>query len=171
MKMVNPIQILAGAGALLPKRDDVFKWSLVIPTSFSYVTQPTSITIFGYNSVTSVVLDSTTVTNIITSTTSSTWALITSPLTDTSSPDPTCSTSYAAFSNDLSMVKSQTGIPMFMVGYATSCLPSGWGTVAFYSPGICPSGYSLATERILSAGKALETQGVCCFKYGTNKYT
>lgn len=46
---------------------------------------------------------------------------------------------------------------------ATKCLPSGWASTSqYFSPGVCPSGYSQACWATSSAGTDIETLATCC---------
>ncbi|GIJ85601.1 hypothetical protein Asppvi_004460 [Aspergillus pseudoviridinutans] len=42
------------------------------------------------------------------------------------------------------------------------CLPSGWAPTTYFSPGICPSGYVIATTSKIVAGTKTETVATCC---------
>ncbi|KAH8422396.1 uncharacterized protein LDX57_000151 [Aspergillus melleus] len=44
------------------------------------------------------------------------------------------------------------------------CLPSDWstGTDAYYSPGVCPTGYTEACSNLVSVGTVTETRATCC---------
>lgn len=44
----------------------------------------------------------------------------------------------------------------------STCFPSGWSLSATFSPGICPSGYSIACSSINSIGTLAETVATCC---------
>ncbi|KAJ5351655.1 hypothetical protein N7452_000629 [Penicillium brevicompactum] len=46
----------------------------------------------------------------------------------------------------------------------SSCFPSGYQVTTdfYYSPGICPSGYSIASATIVSLGTNTETRAACC---------
>ncbi|KAL1979603.1 hypothetical protein VTN96DRAFT_5443 [Rasamsonia emersonii] len=46
----------------------------------------------------------------------------------------------------------------------SACLPPGynWDTTAYFSPGICPSGYEIACESVVSIGSVSETRATCC---------
>jgi hypothetical protein len=161
--MVNPIRILAAAGGHLGKRA-TSTWTKVISTSYDLVSQATSVTVFGYYSTTLVVSGGTTAVSTISETTSTTFSWATSPLTSTTPLDPACSTAYTAYYNDLFYVTDVVNVvPTFIVGFGTACLPTGWETVAYYSPGICPSGYELVFQTPV-ATSSLETAGLCCYK-------
>jgi hypothetical protein len=45
-----------------------------------------------------------------------------------------------------------------------ACLPSGWSPYSYYSPGICPSGYSIAYSSV-GSGDDPETFATCCPSY------
>jgi hypothetical protein len=161
--MVNPLRFLAIAGGNVEKRATT-TWSKVISTSYYYVSQPTSITVFGYYGTALAVSGGSIVTSTWNETTSTTASWATPPLTSTTPLDPSCSTAYAAYQYDLfDVTDTDYFIPTFIVGFTTPCLPTGWGTVDYYSPGICPSGYSLAWTTPV-ATPTLETAGLCCYK-------
>ena len=44
------------------------------------------------------------------------------------------------------------------------CMPSNYeaGFTAFYSPGLCPSGYSAASNKTVTIADMKETEQVCC---------
>jgi hypothetical protein len=45
----------------------------------------------------------------------------------------------------------------------SACVPSGFApTAAYYSPGICPSGYVQACSSVVTSGSTAETQATCC---------
>ncbi len=45
---------------------------------------------------------------------------------------------------------------------ATSCFPSGWNSLSFFSPGICPSSYAIACFSTVSLSTDIETCATCC---------
>jgi len=163
--MVNPLHFFAAGGELL-RRQVYSSWSTVVSTSFLYVTEPTSVTVFGYYTTYLSAIGSALVTTTYNSTTSTAITLATSPLTSTSAVNPACLTRYAAYNEELDYASGPT--PVFQVGYSLSCLPTGYGTVAYYSPGLCPGGYTLASRYTVAAsnsiGNYLETVGFCCFE-------
>merc|ERR1711881_754357 len=55
-------------------------------------------------------------------------------------------------------------VPTFQVGSDPTCLPTSYFQAAYYSPGICPSGYVLGKDltTVSTAGKQ-ETLGKCCY--------
>lgn len=46
----------------------------------------------------------------------------------------------------------------------SSCFPSGYQATTdfYYSPGVCPSGYSIASATTISLGTNTETRAACC---------
>lgn len=93
-------------------------------------------------------------------------------LTTTFSPPPACTT-------DTWYVEYVTGVYYYTTSISnsregwylsqgptdwSSCFPSGYeATTAFYySPGVCPSGYSIADSTVLSIGSSSETRATCC---------
>lgn len=49
-------------------------------------------------------------------------------------------------------------------GANAQCYPTGFNEVSYYSPGICPDGYFLASTEGATAGTVTETYGTCCFE-------
>jgi hypothetical protein len=76
------------------------------------------------------------------------------PLTTTFTPSPSCLSDYYTFSSgELSLGPPQT----------SDCLPSGWKpTSQYFSPGLCPSGYTIACSTVVSIDTLTETQATCC---------
>lgn len=166
--MINPALMLAAVGGGLEKRASTSSiWSSAISTSFNYATQPTTVTLLGDYATTLAVSGLSIVASTKYWTTATTFSYATSPLISPSSPDAYCSTQYSANYNDLSYIDGLT--PTFMVGYTTPCVPTGFYTVQYYSPGICPSGYGVSNWRSLettvSKVKVIETEVICCFSY------
>jgi hypothetical protein len=162
--MVNPARILAAVGGGLEKRD-TSGWSSALSTSFWYASQPTTVTVIGYYSTTQAVSGGIAVPSTVYRTTATTFSYATSPLISPTSPDAYCSTDISASFNNLLYIQGSS--PSFQVGYTTPCLPTGFYTVDYYSPGICPSGYYLPLVRsfatTVSNAKVSETEGICCF--------
>lgn len=78
------------------------------------------------------------------------------PLTTTYTPAPTCTLDiYTA------------GIYYSIGGPSPSvCFPSAWeSTSQYFSPGLCPTGYTQACETAVTAGTVTETQATCCPTY------
>ncbi|KAJ5606026.1 hypothetical protein N7510_008807 [Penicillium lagena] len=42
------------------------------------------------------------------------------------------------------------------------CLPSGWAPASYFSPGVCPSGYAIASKSTAGSGTATQTIATCC---------
>src|ERR1700753_3542920 len=72
------------------------------------------------------------------------------PLTTTFSPKPDCTLPWHAYSWDAEAVTYST-YPTFQLPAVerTDCFPSDYFIVTYYSPGICPSGYTLANRDIV----------------------
>ncbi|CAK7273609.1 hypothetical protein SEPCBS119000_005748 [Sporothrix epigloea] len=99
-------------------------------------------------------------------------------LTTTFTPAPSCTINIyqESFSTGLTCVVGTQVVPCnyFHLGVDSStsdCLPSGWGTAsdAYFSPGICPTGYTQACQNVTGS----ETVATCCptgFECGTNSY-
>ena len=165
--MVNVAQLLAlgGAGNLQKRQQSV--WSDVVSTSWDLWSEATSATVFGYYTTTAVVSAGTLVTSTIRETTSTTWDYATLPLLSPSPLDAACTSQLSAWNRNLSKVTMtpQGYVPMFEVGGDPSCLPTGYYTVAYYSPGICPTGYTLAINPPRRTGQAgRQTAGPCCYE-------
>lgn len=80
------------------------------------------------------------------------------PLTTIFNPAPQCFTDYY-------MYTTQTTYTYYVLGPPSTslCQPSGWdSTLQYFSPGICPSGYSIACSSTISAGTVTETRATCC---------
>lgn len=44
----------------------------------------------------------------------------------------------------------------------TECMPLGWSPTSYFSPGICPESYTIATKNEVSVGSVTETRAICC---------
>lgn len=77
-------------------------------------------------------------------------------LTTTFTPAPTCTADIYT-----------TSIYYSIGGLEPSqCFPSGWASTSqYYSPGLCPAGYTEACSSLVSAGTVTETQATCCPTY------
>lgn len=49
----------------------------------------------------------------------------------------------------------------------SACFPSGWApdSSVYFSPAVCPSGYTIACSSLLSLGSVTETRATCCPQY------
>ncbi|CAI7636186.1 unnamed protein product [Penicillium viridicatum] len=93
-------------------------------------------------------------------------------LTTTFSPPPACTTDTWYIEYVTGEYYYTTSISNSREGWYlsqgptdwSSCFPSGYeATTAFYySPGVCPSGYSIADSTVLSIGSNSETRATCC---------
>ncbi|KAJ5159783.1 uncharacterized protein N7482_006787 [Penicillium canariense] len=93
-------------------------------------------------------------------------------LTTTFSPPPACTTDTWYIEYVEGTYYYTTSISNSLEGWYLSqgptdwrsCFPSGYeATTAFYySPGVCPSGYSIASSTIISIGTSSETRATCC---------
>ncbi|KAF2399296.1 hypothetical protein EJ06DRAFT_522795 [Trichodelitschia bisporula] len=86
------------------------------------------------------------------------------PLTTSFTPPAACATQYAAPNRDINSV----GAGNFVVGRTSSCYPPGFVSISFYSPGICPSGQTLAktaqsTTVHGGTSTAVQFAGFCCY--------
>lgn len=165
--MVNPARILAAAGAAnLERRQVASEWSEVIATSWDFLPQSTSVTVLGYYTTTAVASGSVPVVSTIRETTWTTNSWATAPLLSPAPLDPACTRALSAFQRNLTFVTRNPDEwrPVFQVGFNPTCLPDGWHTVDYYSPGICPSGYTTAFEPLAISTRRAETAVQCCYR-------
>jgi hypothetical protein len=164
--MVHPARILAAAGAANLQKRDTTTWSDVISTSFKFWSQATSVTVFGYYTTTVVASGSIPVVSTLKETISTTFDRPISPLLTPSPLDPACTSALSAYRRNLTLVTRDPAeyYPLFQVGFDPTCLPEGWYSVKYYSPGICPSGYTVAFAPIPVSTAKLETAVQCCYK-------
>jgi hypothetical protein len=160
--MVLPAHLLAAAGANFEKRAATTTWSTVVSTSYDLISEATSVTLFGYYDTTLVASDGVPVVSTIKATTLTTYQAQTSPLTNPTPLSSACLTDYWVYGRDPFYVEPDFD-PTLEVGFRPDCLPTGWWTVDYYSPGICPTGYTIATSFLVSTA-ALETGAKCCYK-------
>lgn len=88
-------------------------------------------------------------------------------LTTSFSPLPSCLTDYYRINASISTtMNGQISTYAYLQRGPTStsdCVPSGFApTGVYYSPGICPSGYTQACSNVVTAGTVTETQATCC---------
>ncbi|KAJ5965626.1 hypothetical protein N7481_012340 [Penicillium waksmanii] len=93
-------------------------------------------------------------------------------LTTTFSPPPECTTDTWYIEYVTGEYYYTTSISNSLEGWYLSqgptdwrsCFPSGYEakTDFYYSPGVCPSGYSIASSSVLSIGVSSETRATCC---------
>jgi hypothetical protein len=82
--------------------------------------------------------------------------LVSAPLTTTFTPVPSCTTNFYTLP-----IYYSIGGPL-----ASQCFPSGWvSTSQYFSPGICPNGYTQACSSLSISGTDVETQATCCPRY------
>ncbi|KAJ5100438.1 hypothetical protein N7456_006490 [Penicillium angulare] len=94
------------------------------------------------------------------------------PLTTTFSPPEACMTDtwfieYVSGINYYTEIITGTNTSWWLSLGPTktsTCFPSGYQTNTdfYYSPGVCPSGYWIAQETVLTTGTETETRGTCC---------
>lgn len=92
------------------------------------------------------------------------------PLTTTFTPPPDCTTDtyqieWSANSNYYTLPPTATGVWGWMSLGATdwaTCFPSGYTTNSYFSPGLCPTGYSAGGLSYVSLDGKTETRGTCC---------
>lgn len=81
-------------------------------------------------------------------------------LTTTFIPQQPCLSDYYHYSYSPSDVYQFLGPPQFSTA---SCYPSGWASASqYFSPGICPSGYEIATSTAVTIESLTETHAICC---------
>ncbi|KAJ9302099.1 hypothetical protein DTO271G3_965 [Paecilomyces variotii] len=92
------------------------------------------------------------------------------PLTTTFTPASSCLVDLYQVDNTEG-VYCGVGITTYLCQYlqlgptsTSACLPSGWntGSTAYFSPGICPSGYRQACSSTVNIGTLVETRATCC---------
>lgn len=84
-------------------------------------------------------------------------SLTVTALTTTFTPPPPCLSDYHHYSYNSSDVYQFLGPPH------SDCFPQGWASASqWFSPGICPSGYEIATLAAVTTESTTETQAVCC---------
>ncbi|KAE8153348.1 hypothetical protein BDV25DRAFT_31335 [Aspergillus avenaceus] len=84
------------------------------------------------------------------------------PLTTTFVPPSSCvSNIYKATSQCSGTHCDYTWLNLGPASTA-ECLPSGWGPTSFFSPGLCPSGYGIASSVQYTTGNVTETHATCC---------
>lgn len=87
------------------------------------------------------------------STTTSAGTLVSAALTTTFSPAPSCTNDFYTAPTYYSI-----GGPL-----ASECFPSGWASTSqYFSPGICPTGYTEACSSLSTYGTLVETFATCC---------
>lgn len=90
------------------------------------------------------------------------------PLTTLFTPPAWCD-SHSWVSSDCPGTNTCTGIYNIVRATETECYPSGWqASATYFSPGICPSGYSTGTNILSYIGASgTETRATCCPRYGS----
>ena len=94
------------------------------------------------------------------------------PLTTTFTPQPECFTAIS-WNTPYGFPGNYYGISLGSTSECTSCwfglpssakcFPTGWDTLAVYSPGLCPSGYTVAcSSEDKVTGTDTEMVGTCC---------
>jgi hypothetical protein len=90
-------------------------------------------------------------------------------LTTTFTPAPSCLSQFYQLDNADGMKCGDKICQYFQLGplEPSSCFPSGWesSSTAYFSPGICPSGYTQACSSVINIGTVSETRATCCPKY------
>jgi hypothetical protein len=165
--MVNAARLLAAANAAnLEKRQGASDWSEVISTSWGFLPESTAITVQGYYTTTLVASGSVAVVSTIKETTWTTYTWATSPLLSPTPLDPACTRDLSAWNRNLTFVTRNPDEyrPVFQVGFDPTCLPEAWYTVDYYSPGICPSGYTIARDPTPISTRRDETALTCCYR-------
>jgi hypothetical protein len=88
-------------------------------------------------------------------------------LTTTFTPSPSCLTDFYRFNaSSAVVVDGQLSSLVYIQKGPTptsDCVPSSFApSGAYYSPGICPSGYAAACLGVQTAGAMTETHATCC---------
>jgi hypothetical protein len=88
-------------------------------------------------------------------------------LTTTFTPSPSCLTDIYKFnaSSAVTVSGQLSSLVYIQLGPTSTsdCVPSSFApSGAYYSPGICPSGYTQACKGIVTSGTVTETQATCC---------
>ncbi|KAK0634654.1 hypothetical protein B0T17DRAFT_481286 [Bombardia bombarda] len=52
--------------------------------------------------------------------------------------------------------------PLYTAGSDNACFPDDYNPSGYYSPGICPQGYTTACSKLSTKSKVTETAVVCC---------
>jgi hypothetical protein len=89
-----------------------------------------------------------------------------SALTTIFTPSAFCFTELSAAGNDPTYVTGATPEFWLPAEDRPECFPEGQYSISYYSPGLCPSGWSIDrmsyTIIVTTGVKATETQAVCC---------
>jgi hypothetical protein len=162
--MVNPLQLLAATGARLQERDYTTSWTTIVPTYISDASTTLTLTAAGYYYPTKIpsLSGSGLVAAISTANITTDFNYPTLPLTSVFTPPTSCSSAWT-------LSTTSGGTPTFRFAFGTGCVPDTLNWVDVYSPGICPSGYSIALSVTVgtstrSGVQVTETQGRCCPK-------
>lgn len=92
------------------------------------------------------------------------------PLTTTFTPTSCAASDGAISSYDESTSTLASGLSVWYTwsGFegteGAQCYPTGWNTISYYSPGLCPDGYSMDQTMESTTGTLTTTFGTCCFK-------
>jgi hypothetical protein len=94
------------------------------------------------------------------------------PLTTTFTPSPWCLTDlYLLSTKEPSGEDCPNGYCSWThlgpSSSASACFPTGWGPTSYFSPGLCPSGYTEGCGRSLTTvdGSITEYRATCCPRY------
>ncbi|KAF2399312.1 hypothetical protein EJ06DRAFT_531632 [Trichodelitschia bisporula] len=85
------------------------------------------------------------------------WSSGIAPLTTRFTPPTSCATEYI-------IRETAPAVTYVFVGSTSSCYPPGYLSITYYSPGICPIGYTIAessTQTVFNR-PITETQAYCC---------
>lgn len=101
--------------------------------------------------------------------TSVTTATAPFPLTTIFTPSPSCLSEVYEYNKTYTFLGDT--VATFQWNYlgsasspsSTQCFPPGWdSTSQYFSPGLCPSGYTVNSTTLNIIGSITETQGMCC---------
>jgi hypothetical protein len=168
--MVNFLSLLAGLPNLEKRDGSTTSWTSVITTTFDLDPshRKTSMSVYGYYYPATVTSNGVTYTTIISDPVSTSYASgQTAPLTSVFTPAASCFSDYSALSNDPYYLTAYDDPILELPGPdRAECFPDGYFAVAYYSPGICPKGYSVDftgyTVSVTGGNSVSETFGLCC---------
>ncbi|KAF2399303.1 hypothetical protein EJ06DRAFT_522800 [Trichodelitschia bisporula] len=89
------------------------------------------------------------------------FSITVAPLETKFTPPSRCASEYIIYGG------AQV-LTILFVGCTSSCYPPGYLSVSYYSPGICPNGYTIRELSVLSVlnSPSTETQAFCCPTHG-----
>jgi hypothetical protein len=174
--MINLISLLQSISSVLNRRDDSTPASInsVATSIYSTILFPqgptpitTSLTVYGTNSISTLTYTSPVSTVEVTTIFEQTLVSFpVEPLTTIFTPHTGCLSVLFAENHDSDSAMAAN--PTFHLPQTErlDCFPKDYFLVTYYSPGICPSGYTVdyfdITETVISGSTASESRGICC---------